>query len=90
MVEYCYDNLGSLIKYDKNNNENLCYHLERFLLNNGNIAETARELFLHSNTLSYQLKKISKILEKDINDARVRFNLFFALMIKKLFVDRKE
>ena len=34
---------------------------ERFLENSLNISETARELFMHRNTLMYRLDKIERI-----------------------------
>ncbi|NLN48916.1 MAG: hypothetical protein GX154_07530 [Clostridiales bacterium] len=88
IVDYCRDSIGNLMEYDKNNNEDLCGFLEVFLLNNGNVAQTSKDLYIHPNTLSYRLKKIAGILGKDINDSKIRFNLYFALMIKKLFIDK--
>ncbi|MGM0437926.1 MAG: PucR family transcriptional regulator [Bacillota bacterium] len=83
VVEFCDDILGKLIEYDKKNNEDLCYNLKKYLMNNGNITKAAKELYVHPNTLSYRIKKIEKILKKDLDDPRERFNLFLALMIKK-------
>lgn len=88
VVEFCTDTIGNLLEYDKKNDENLCNCLEVFLLNNGNIAKTSKDLYVHPNTLAYRLKKISAVLAKDINDSKNRFNLYFALMIKKLFIER--
>ncbi|HHW02582.1 MAG TPA: hypothetical protein GXX35_07200 [Thermoanaerobacterales bacterium] len=87
LLDFCNDTIGDLIKYDSEKRDNLCNILERFLLNNGNIAETSRDLFLHPNTLAYRLKKICNILNKDLNDAKTRFNLYFALTIKKVYLD---
>lgn len=88
IVEFCIDTIGPLLEHDKKNDDNLCHCLETFLLNNGNIAKTSKDLYIHSNTLAYRLKKISAVIGKDINDSKIRFNLYFALMIKKLFLDR--
>jgi purine catabolism regulator len=87
LLDFCNDTIGDLIKYDSEKKDNLCNILERFLLNNGNIAETSRDLFLHPNTLAYRLKKISNILNKDLSDAKTRYNLYFALTIKKVYLD---
>ncbi|HKL75407.1 MAG TPA: PucR family transcriptional regulator ligand-binding domain-containing protein [Halanaerobiales bacterium] len=83
VIEFCKDFLGDLIKYDKKHNENLCYNLKKYLMNNGNVTKAAKELYIHPNTLAYRIKKIEKILKKDLDDPRERFNLFLALMIKK-------
>ncbi len=88
IIDFSRDSLGSLIDYDKNNGDDLCGLLEVFLLNNGNIAQTSKSRFIHPNTLSYRLKKIGTLLGKDLNDSKTRFNLYFALMIKKLFIDK--
>ncbi len=88
IIDFCNDSLGALMEYDKDSDDDLCGFLETYLLNNGNIAQTAKDLYVHPNTLSYRLKKIGSILGKDINDSKIRFNLYFALMIKKLFMDR--
>lgn len=88
VIEFCTDTIGCLLEYDKKNDDSLCNCLEVFLVNNGNIAKTSKDLYVHPNTLAYRLKKIGTVLGKDINDSKTRFNLYFALMIKKLFIDR--
>jgi purine catabolism regulator len=84
---FCFDIIGNLVQHDKEHNDSMCETLETYLRTNGNIAESARLLYIHSNTLTYRLKKIASILQRDINDAQIRFNLYLALIVKRLFLD---
>ncbi len=88
IINFCMDSLGKLMDHDKNEDDDLCNVLETFLLNNGNIAQASKILYIHPNTLSYRLKKTADILNKDLKDSKTRFNLYFALMIKRLFIDK--
>ncbi len=88
IIDFCTDLLGKLMEYDRDNDDDLCNLLEVFLLHNGNIAQASKILYVHPNTLSYRLKKTAEILNKDLKDSKTRFNLYFALMIKRLFVDK--
>ena len=56
--------------------------IESFLAHDLNLGETAKHLYIHSNTLTYRLKKINKIFDIDIksfSDA----NIFKILLIMK-------
>lgn len=64
---------GSLIKV-----------LECYINNHFEISATADELFLHRNTLRYQLKKIENILGRDLRDCYSRLDLIAALKIRQL------
>jgi PucR family transcriptional regulator, purine catabolism regulatory protein len=84
---FCFELIGNLIEYDKTHNDQMCETLYIYLMNNGNNLETSKILFLHPNTLNYRIKKISKILGLDLNNSHVRFNLYLALSIKKIYMD---
>ena len=53
-----------------------------FFKKNLNISETARELFLHRNTLVYHIEKLKKKTGLDIRDFSDAYTLKTALMIK--------
>lgn len=61
--------LGPLYDYDKNNQGELINTLESWIFNQLNIAETARHLFVHRNTLLYRLEKIESILAIDLKNS---------------------
>ncbi|HHY34878.1 MAG TPA: PucR family transcriptional regulator [Firmicutes bacterium] len=58
--------------------------LYAYLENNGNLRETARKLYIHANTLRYRLKKISELLNVDLDKMSNRVTLWTALTINRL------
>lgn len=73
--------LGPLIKYSEGKNIDLFNTLHVFLQNNGNVKGTAEELYIHRSSLLYRLERIEILLDAELNDAEVRFNLMMALKI---------
>lgn len=59
---YCEDLLGPLLDQDRARGSNLLRTLETYLRNDRNIAATARDLFIHYNTLRYRLTRIEELL----------------------------
>jgi purine catabolism regulator len=78
---FCNDIIGKLIEYDKEHQSDLLTTLEIYLNTNGNHAKVARQMFLHVNSVQYRLKKIEKILDKDLDNMELRLNLWLALKI---------
>ena len=74
--------LEKLLKYSEENNINLFQTLRVYLEQNGSIKKTADKLFIHRSTLLYRLDKIKEILELDLEDSDMRFNL---MMTYKLY-----
>jgi purine catabolism regulator len=58
--------------------------LNLYFKNNGNIAETAKQLFVHRNTVIYRLQKCEDILGENLKDPDVAFELRLALLIQTL------
>lgn len=56
---------GKLIEYDNVNDSELLYTLIKLLENNLNTKMTAKELFIHKNTIAQRKNKIIEILEVD-------------------------
>ncbi|MFS0644093.1 helix-turn-helix domain-containing protein [Siminovitchia sp. 179-K 8D1 HS] len=73
--------LGPLEKYSQGKNMDLIHTLRVYLQNNGNAKSTAEELFIHRSSLLYRLEKIESLLESDLSDAEVRFNLLMAFKL---------
>ena len=63
--------------------------INTFFENNLNIAETARQLHMHRNTLIYRLEQIEKSCNLPIKDFRGAMNYQIALMIKN-YLNYKE
>ena len=69
---YINDKLGRLIETDKVQDSELCNTLRAYIENHCNSNATAELLFIHRNTMRYQLlDKIEKILNVDLDDLSV-------------------
>jgi purine catabolism regulator len=75
--------LGKLIEYDRKRNTDLVETLDVLMDCNLNISVAARRLYLHYNSLRYRLQKIEELIGPFVDDAHQRFNLQFALRIRK-------
>ena len=71
-------------EYDALNQTNLMETLNVYLKCNGSTQKTANCLFVHRNTVLYQLKKIAGILNMDLNDFSNRMECSVGIMAKVL------
>ena len=55
--------------------------IEKFFENNLNVSETARQLFVHRNTLVYRLEKLQKTTGLDIRVFEDALTFKIALMV---------
>lgn len=78
------DKLGKLLDYDQERDAELVKTLEAFLENSGNLAETARALNLHRNSLIYRLERLARVAGVDLESAEERLNLAVAIRIGRL------
>ena len=76
--------LGSLLKYDQENNLHLEETLLAYLSADGDLNVAGDRLFLHPNTLRYRLKKAAEVLDRDLASLENRMNLYIALKIGRL------
>ena len=83
LKEYVLEYLGDLIQRDSETESELCKTLYSFLLNNGNLVQTAKSLFIHRNTLIYRITLIESLLDTDLNDGFLRNELFNCFQIAK-------
>ncbi|MFD0676358.1 MULTISPECIES: PucR family transcriptional regulator [unclassified Paenibacillus] len=77
-----------LHQYDFKNQSKLIETLIAYLNCGGNIKETAKALFCHYNSIVYRLERIQALLNVDLKDPDIRFQLqmavkVFAFSIKK-------
>jgi len=70
---------GNLESLDKETMQTI----QVFFENNLNVSETARELFVHRNTLVYRLEKIRRITGLDLREFDNAVTFKVALMVKK-------
>ena len=55
--------------------------IQKFFENNLNISETARQLFVHRNTLVYRLERLEKIIGLDIRKFEDAMTFKIAMMV---------
>ncbi len=82
---YIDSNIGQLITYDQKYNQDLTKTLKVFLDNNSNLVQSAKELFIHRNTIVKRIEKIEDILNVTLKDAQVRNALYNCLKILNHF-----
>lgn len=73
--------IQKLLYEDEKKNGELFETLKRYLICANNLAETAKALHIHRNTLVYRLKQIDEILEYNINDVKDSRELLTYMMI---------
>ena len=75
--------LGPLLAYD--GSPELLHTLEVYFEHNGSLAQASEVLFIHRNTLSYRLDRISEIAGLDLEKPETRLAVELALHIYRMF-----
>ncbi|OIK15494.1 transcriptional regulator [Bacillus sp. MUM 116] len=76
--------LGKIFEHDKLHGTGYLITLENYFMNNLNISETAKTMFLHRNTLIYRIEKIKEILNTDLKNSEELLQIQLALKIFRL------
>ncbi|MTI68127.1 MAG: GAF domain-containing protein [Firmicutes bacterium] len=76
--------LGPLNTYEKSSKKDFLETLKIYIQTNCNWSKTKDLLHIHGNTLTYRLRRISEILDIDINDYNDRLRLQIAYEIIEL------
>ncbi|ODQ84833.1 helix-turn-helix domain-containing protein [Mycolicibacterium holsaticum] len=76
------ETLGPLLEVDARDGSDLLNTLHTFLEHDRRIAETARALHLHVNTLRYRVERIARLLKADLDDPEQRFFILLALRLR--------
>ena len=84
LQEFVDGGIGRLAAYDETHNAGLVEVLETYLASNGSLQHTADALFVHRNTVSYKLNKISALLDVDLSDFETRVELYLGLKAREL------
>lgn len=67
--------------YDQQNNTDFYRTLKEYLECGKNIADTAKIMFVHKNTIAYRLDRIQNLFNIDLHDYRTCLNLQLGILI---------
>ena len=84
ILDYCNKNLEKLEEYDHANGTFLVDTLLAYYMNGFNSANTAKELFVHRNSLQYRLNKIQELLDFELDDYIKYLDLVNCILVKRL------
>ncbi|WP_273844843.1 helix-turn-helix domain-containing protein [Rubrobacter calidifluminis] len=75
--------ISPLVSYDRKHNSDLVRTLRVFFEANANASEAAERLFLHRNSMTYRLARISELTGLDLKDPSARLALQLGLLAEK-------
>ena len=84
LKEYAEDILGKLISFDREHGTDYLEILRLYLECDGSVKKVADRMYVHRNTINYQLNKVKKILGADLGTFEERFRIAFAFKILDL------
>lgn len=84
LEEYYSQTLAILEKYDIINETDYLYFLQKFFELDFSIAETARVMHMHRNSVAYKLHRIEEIMGISVSAPKERTRLMIAFMIREI------
>ncbi|WP_434750907.1 PucR family transcriptional regulator [Paenibacillus amylolyticus] len=90
MENYCNKVLEPLLARDGDPNQVLMSTLESFIENDGLINEAAKELYVHRNTVTYRMEKISSLLQLDFKKTNDLLKLKLVFTFRKFVKDKEK
>jgi hypothetical protein len=82
LKDFCHPGIEKLVKYDQENGTDYYLTIYEYLMSGANIAQVAKKLYIHRNTLYHRIKKISEItgISLDNGDDHLKLLLSFKIM----------
>lgn len=88
--QYRNKNLLAIMEKDVQHNSELLFTLWSYLKNDCKVGQTAEQLFIHPNTLSYRIKQIQEVTTIDFSDVHEKTELYAHLLMLELVPDYKK
>lgn len=82
---FIHRSLLKLIEFDRENGTDYTRSFYTYLCNFKNIKESATLLNVHRNTMFHRIEKIERILDVDLNDSDVLFQLYLSYKIMEFY-----
>ncbi|MEW9698765.1 PucR family transcriptional regulator [Paenibacillus sp. SI8] len=89
MEDYCTKILRPLLEKDAEYSQEMIRTLEVFIRNDGQVSEAAKQLFIHRNTVTYRLEKISDLLQVDFKKVNDLLKLKAVFLFRQFLHVRK-
>jgi sugar diacid utilization regulator len=88
-IDYVMGMLGPLLEHEsQTKNKDYIHTLITYVENNQKAKETAKQLHIHLNTLTYRIKRIEEILGFELNNHQNTIELFMAANIFQLVKEK--
>ncbi|MEK5382697.1 PucR family transcriptional regulator [Niallia sp. FSL W8-0635] len=71
--------IGKLIQYDKENDSDLVKTLFYYLSSNGSLKETAKQLYIHRNSVKYRIDRIKEIADITLDSFQEKLLYYFCI-----------
>ena len=78
------ETLGEILSQSKGYRDELIKTLRVYFACGCNLRQTAKELYMHYNTISYRIGRIEELIGIDLKDAETRLNVQIALKLLEL------
>jgi purine catabolism regulator len=80
-IDFYKSYIGKLLEYDEENNTNFLNTLKCLYENDWNLKVTAKQMYIHYNTMKYRFNKIMEILKLDLKNSEDKLNVSVALKL---------
>lgn len=77
---FCQSSIGPLLDYDSQHDSQLLETLDKYFQHNGNISDTAKDLYIHRNTCIYRIEKVKSLLNTELKNPNKLLELQLALL----------
>lgn len=80
---FCHPSYSKLLEYDKLNGTEYCKSLYEYILCANSVSAAADKLFIHRNTMSYRINKISEITGLNLTNGKNIYKLYLSMKISE-------